>query len=141
MIFQNHEWRSERCQVPLLWGSILKSTGKADSTVLDMGRHHRGSFQGRPYLQVVSLPKHLPLRSQHGGAGHSLYPVGTTWKAHPWGQLRFWGDLFAQVWSSLPNKHPASFQLSVRFPRNPTCDVFVAKFIPDHPIRRGLPAD
>ena len=61
MIFQNHEWRSECCQVPLLWGSILKSTGKADSTVLDLGRHHRGSFQGRPYLQVVSLPKHLPL--------------------------------------------------------------------------------
>ena len=61
MIFQNHEWRSERCQVPLLWGSILKSTDKADSTVLDQGRHHRESFQGRPYLQLVSLPKHLPL--------------------------------------------------------------------------------
>ena len=44
MIFQNHEWRSECCQVPLLWGSILKSTDKADSTVLDQGKHHKGSF-------------------------------------------------------------------------------------------------
>ena len=122
MIFQNHEWRSERCQVPLLWGSILKSTDKADSTVLDQGRHHRESFQADLICSLCPCPSISHSVSQHGGAGHSLYPVGTTCKAYPWGQLRFWGDLFAQVWRSLPNKHPASFQLSVCFPRNPTWD-------------------
>lgn len=139
MIFQNHEWKSERCQVPLLWGSILKSTGKADSCA-EFGEASGGPSRADLIFRLCPCPSisHSGL-SMEGQA--LLVPSRNFIGGPPLGTAKVLG------WSSLP-KCGAHSLINILLvsssqcpsPRNPTCDVFVAKFILTIPSR-GLPAD